>query len=96
MWLRPIVVKSQRAWSATTENDPLEGKQVASGGLMEGTTGSDFHFRDFFWLPCGVGTEEGRRGIEKFTGSFLNIQARDARSPDQGSGRGAGVESRGI
>lgn len=44
----------------------------------------------FSGCPVEWGQKRAGRGIEKFTGSFLNIQARDARSPDQGSGRGAG------
>ena len=48
-------------------------------------------FQGFFsGCPVECGQKRAGRGIEKLTGSFLNIQARDDRRPDQGSGRGAG------
>ena len=91
MQSRPSVVKSQRAWSATMENDPSWGERAYAGKCaISFQIFSDFHFRYFPGCPVECGRKRAGRGIKKSMGSFLNIQARDDRGPGQGSGRGAG------
>ena len=61
MQLRPSVVKSQRTWSATTENDPSWGETGSQWRAYARNHVIRFSFQRFFLAALWSVAEEGRK-----------------------------------